>query len=462
METSDGPPPWPEFDPAPYVVPPPVNSLISNTYESSVKPAVLQLLRDHTDDFLLGFIVVVFPLEGRGEDIEVPLILVSISTEETADKVFDAMKNHQEKTSQLDDFSFCVTQGNMELLTHVFRPSYFPGERAYNNEAHVGMSIGSGSSVGTSGPIFKSKDNGKFYGLTTAHLFKCEQASVVGQRVLQPASEDAAAELEQARREERQSYWRFKASGDENGDFDAVDNYEKSVVKSLLAIDEGIQSESSSALTIGTVKHAKYSRTNFEGRTHFMDYALYEIETREPKVEYSLLVGPSRGLLKQVDWSNAGIKSIGKLSDGVQTVWKRGRSSGTTFGVLSGIPFTIRREGELYEEFCLFSDGRGLEFAEEGDSGSAVVTSNGEVVAILVAQWISYSRSRIFLNKKAKNDLHRHPDVVSNDTPDDLIAEIVALATYRRCFIVEGLDMILADIGRPDLEVLMNWLDGSK
>ena len=86
METSDIPPPWPEFDPTPYVVPPPTNSLISNTYESCVKPAVLQLLRDHTDDFLLGFIVVIFPLEGRGEDIEVPLILVSISTEETVEQ----------------------------------------------------------------------------------------------------------------------------------------------------------------------------------------------------------------------------------------------------------------------------------------------------------------------------------------------------------------------------------------
>ena len=93
----------------------------------------------------------------------------------------------------------------MELLTDVFHPFYFPRERIYNNEAQVGISIGSGSSVGTSGPIFKSKDNGKFYGLTTAHLFKCEQASVVGRRVLQPALEDFAVELEAGQREERRS-----------------------------------------------------------------------------------------------------------------------------------------------------------------------------------------------------------------------------------------------------------------
>ena len=78
-----------------------------------------------------------------------------------------------------------------------------------------------------------------------------------------------------------------------------------------------------------------------------MDYALYEIETREPQFEYSLLDRPRKGLLKHVDWSNAGIKSIGKLSDKVQMVWKRGRSSGTTFGLLSGIPFTIRREWRI-------------------------------------------------------------------------------------------------------------------
>ena len=93
----------------------------------------------------------------------------------------------------------------------------------------------------------------------------------------------------------------------------------------------------------------------------------------------------------------------------------------------------------MYEEFCLFSDGKGLEFAEEGDSGSAIVTSNGEIVAILVAQWISgYSRDRIFLNKKAKNDLHRQPEFVSENTPDDAIAEIVVKCDVSSIFYCGG------------------------
>lgn len=55
-------------------------------------------------------IVVIFLLEEKGEYIEIPLILVSISTDESAGKVFNDMNDLQGKTSQLTDLSFCVTR----------------------------------------------------------------------------------------------------------------------------------------------------------------------------------------------------------------------------------------------------------------------------------------------------------------------------------------------------------------
>jgi hypothetical protein len=51
-----------------------------------------------------------------------------------------------------------------------------------------------------SGLIFKPKDDGKFYGLTTAYLnINVNKVQMLG-RFLQPALEDFATELEQGRR----------------------------------------------------------------------------------------------------------------------------------------------------------------------------------------------------------------------------------------------------------------------
>src|SRR5208282_4855936 len=213
--------------------------------------------------FLIIFLITRWPLE-HSEAIDIPVVNISVDTEENAGMVFDALKDLS-RVPPLCDLSFCVTLGAMiPSCLSFFR---FPSVRGYHRGAKIGMSIGYKSSVGTSGAIFKSKVDGSFYGLTVAHLFGGDKDSAVGRRVMQPARKDFMVELENVRKSERDLNAYLKSNkSDEDCELERKGKQLKSVVEYLSVIEKSLQNESETSLDMGTVKHSKYHITTYQNR----------------------------------------------------------------------------------------------------------------------------------------------------------------------------------------------------
>src|SRR5208282_4755545 len=305
---------------------------------------------------------------------------------------------------------------------------------------------------GTSGAIFKSSHDGRFYGLTVAHLLDEQLGSAVGQRIFQPAFEDFVAEINNAKSEEKNAYFILQKMENKEH-YEYAYQRAKRIASHLSAIENDHLINAQSPLILGTVRQSRHINTRYKGRTCLLDYALYEIETRFPYRDHFSRPNPNDGILSKEDWSNSRIKSIQDLSSG-EMVWKRGRTTGTTFGFLSQVPCVVSTQGELREEFCVFSDGRSKSsFAEKGDSGAIVVTSNGDAIGIVTLEYMFFGQEQIILSQSAKALFRRHPDIIAAGCDDDRVASMVALAGCRSRYLVQSLKMVVEDLDRPDLEL---------
>jgi Peptidase family S64 len=68
-----------------------------------------------------------------------------------------------------------------------------------------------------------------------------------------------------------------------------------------------------------------------------------------------------------------------------QKVWKKGRTTGLTRGIVNGLKFVTVGEGEeLPNTWALVVIGtESNRFSDKGDSGAMVVTNGGEIIGVL-------------------------------------------------------------------------------
>src|SRR5213078_417246 len=120
----------------------------------------------------------------------------------------------------------------------------------------------------------------------------------------------------------------------------------------VISNEYGDLSEYSSSNVFGKVVDAHYEMVDHNNRTCQLDYALIEITGRNLPLVHSKHTPPCprRGVLSQCDWPKAALKDVGELKADT-IVWKQGRETGITYGMVAGTHALYRHAGKLREEF---------------------------------------------------------------------------------------------------------------
>ena len=208
---------------------------------------------------------------------------------------------------------------------------------------------------------------------------------------------------------------------------------------------------------------AQYKMVDHNDRTCYLDYALFEITDRNlplvrSKHEPPL---PSRGVLSECDWTNSALNGIGDLkADSI--VWKRGRETGITYGMVAGTYALYKEAGKLREEFWVLQDALATvlyAFGEPGDSGSLVTTINGDAVAIILGGWTTINQNIKMVVKdrgQLEWDLLQIPHLRKADGTLDLKGKLT-FGIIRPLTVVMDLQMIIASFSIEGLEL---WVPG--
>lgn len=266
-------------------------------------------------------------------------------------------------------------------------------DRNFRPEIVPGSSIGTESyppGAGTFGGYLKD-EAGKVYGLSVFHLFATtNQECIKDKPVSQPDMDDIQYDLEFSKK--------------------TIDDFEKirAPKPRLLEklewyrnhLDELERQKNTRVCgrcVGGKMDVAEISDAIFRNE----DWALLEIRNRRGK---NVIPQPSRSGL------GGAVLGVGALEID-QDVYKYGRSTGPTTGVVSGIKCDVRLEKngtETCEFFVSASDG--TPFSRGGDSGAWVVNTAGEVVGMVLGgcdqRSISYVTPMEFLLKRIEVAMH--------------------------------------------------------
>jgi len=186
------------------------------------------------------------------------------------------------------------------------------------------------------------------------------------------------------------------------------------------------------------------------GRHCTSDYAIIKLERRLPEENEDFPEDdvPTSGYLSSLTWANDPT-TIGELQYDVY-VKKRGRTTGTTHGLVAGIYGTFQRSRQIRQEFwvlpeALFSTL--YAFSDHGDSGSCVWTADGKAIGIIFGAWIvTFDRPALLavVDPRGKWDVERIPSYRQKDGSIDMTG-LVTRAVTRPIILVQSLRMILQD-----------------
>ena len=119
--------------------------------------------------------------------------------------------------------------------------------------------------------------------------------------------------------------------------------------------------------------------------------------------------------------------------------------SGLTFGVIAGVTAAVQHENmaEPAEEFYVMQEDRvaRLDFATQGDSGSAVVMHDGNIVGMLFADWV-IDQVRVVLDKNGIVDLPHMKRNRLQDGTVELVGYVQTRLMGRSFTLVQSMKMI--------------------
>jgi hypothetical protein len=159
-----------------------------------------------------------------------------------------------------------------------------------------------------------------------------------------------------------------------------------------------------------------------------------------------------------VEW--APFNGIGEVTHD-QCVRKNGAQSGLSFGIvggcIAGVKYFDKPWEEETEEFWVVKERccREAQFAEPGDSGSLIITSEGKGVAILVGAY-EITQVQLITDEKGTIDIQYmldHRDEDGNVRIEDVW---VHRLFGRGIVIVESLSMILSKASLEEYEVIVD------
>jgi hypothetical protein len=427
-----------------------------------MKDLLIEALSAFPSDYLITIANMHIPLEN-GNEFSFPVVHISLSDQRYLHSASDKLRDMWNGENELfSDYMLCVSEGT--FTPYMEEPRVY---RRYHPDVQLNVSLGWRNFAATCGPIFKSTD-GRLYGLTVAHLFQGKEKNPINEPVSQPAYLDFVDHATYAKTTLNRMtdvLQRVTKAGDTVNQSALEDDIKSHSKKhnEVISKEYGDSNEYSSSNVLGKVVDAQYDIVDRNDRICELDYALFEITSRNlPLVHFEHTPPrPHRGVLSQCDWTKAALKGVGELKvDSV--VWKQGRETGITYGMVAGTHALYCQAGKLREEFWVLQDAWATvlyAFAEHGDSGSLVTTINGDAVGIILGGWTSINQNIEMVVKNSGHlewDLLQIPHLRKADGTLDLTGKLTFGVT-RPLTIVMDLQMIISSLSVEGLDL---WVPG--
>ena len=398
------------------------------TYDTTIKNDLISFLTSSLKEFFVTVIMIKF------DDKTIPAVLIITSS--TA------------PSTLLDQLPDTLTADSECLWIHAdghFRKLSLPkmSNQRYEELISSSWSIGSDKvlkddeesiTTGTLGLIFR--DGEKFVGLTAGHTVNDQPCTVFSPSITHFT--EYGNELEE---------WRSILSQNEkpaHGKHIPIQKRERDShmleeIQEALDIVNAVKD-----YRVGSVLSKEECIVTHGDRRCLSDFAL--IDLRSSRVYGPakwVRSSPTTGFLGSLKWQSAA-----KLGDITwdQYVRKTGAMSGLTFGVIAGVTAGVQHEGmtESTEEFYVMREERltRLDFAIEGDSGSAVVTHDGMIVGMLFAGW-EIDQVRMVMDRKGVVDIPHMRKYRLDDGTIDLVGYVQTRLMGKEFTLVQSMKMIV-------------------
>ena len=397
------------------------------------------------------------------ETLEFPVIAVYIAEPQSVDRVYDKLYQVIRYDGRFNEYILSVADGSYDDYGTTDHGRSL--ETKYYAFAQSGVSIGYIKGAATGGAVLKS-DIGEYYTMTAAHLFqeevvdntgkitKAVKQNAKGCVITQPAYQDYVAEKRSMDRyledmDERLSIASEAAKPTIMGKITDTETPLSELTKMTGGMDAFQQSAE-----YAVVEKSRYSAGDFNGRKVAYDYALAKISNRP--VDASLFAWrrppePESGQLQHLDWSNSALKFFGPLTYDLE-VWKRGRETGVTYGLVAGtLGVKVNVGGEVTQEYWVLRDSTFVDwkaFAAPSDSGALVVSREGVGCGMVLGSWMTFGRAfKLPVDQNTKLwDLKRFADLRQDDSSFDLSMAMSQLC-HRGVIIVCDITSVIADSG---------------
>jgi Peptidase family S64 len=394
-------------------------------YDSTIKNGLVRFLSSQVKEFFVTVIIVEF-----GEK-NVPAVLI-ITPPTTPPTLLDQLPD---SLAALNDSLWIHADGDFRKLSLPMMSN-----QRYEDLVSSSWSIGceevvqEGEEVNTTGTLgLIFRDGEKYLGLTAGHVVNDQPCEVFSPSIIH--FHEYHDELERllgmlARKEElsRDKYIPKQRRDKQLQELQEVQN--------ALDIVNAVEN-----YWVGSVISKEEQLVTFETRRCLSDFSVLELSSARVYGE-DLWIGnyPKSGSL---EWLPA--TQVGDITWD-QYVRKTGATSGLTFGVIAGVTAAVQYNdmAQPAEEYYVIQEDRvgRLDFSAKGDSGSAVVTHDGNVVGMLFAECI-IDQVRVVLDRNKIVDLPHMKRNRLQDGTVDLDGYVQTRLMGRSFTLVQSMKMII-------------------
>ena len=366
---------WPYEDTAEAQVQSPVSTESwSIEYTSRIKNAIETALIKISVSYFFALTVL------RIGAIAAPVIVVLTDTSENIDPVRKSL----ESIIQNSNYVWLFGKGKITPSAITGTSTTYP---RYHKNIKFGDAIESRENeAGSVGLFIREPSSECFHGITAGHVF---QDLPAGKRVIQPTVKHLQTDIEEVQRMIARLQTILKRKPDARIRTEVEDDLRdfQEQLEILQRLKGANDNESRKNLKVGKVISYEFCPIVYEERNCMSDWGIFEI-TNERQPDPDLFTShPEPGILARKQWDS--VKQFGTLKWD-QWVRKRGHVTGLTFGFVAGVHAGwnpgITNCPPLTEYYILEEKtSRQNHFAKKGDSGSAVITAEGDFVGIVFA-----------------------------------------------------------------------------
>jgi hypothetical protein len=396
------------------------------------------LLEQFLDGFLNDYFMVLCVVNYEGDDEGIPVII--IVHDEKNEEELPQFTQFPSQIKDSDEFVLIMADGDTSICAVDID---FPIYRAYHKRPISGTSI-EAREYGTVGLFVEDGEN-KFVGITCAHVAgtteeKCHisQPNVEDLKeyimVLRQAFTSLQTEISESKNEvlifERKKALKFVED-------------ELKVVEPLLETTDHATRKN---LRLGRVRASENEVVDFRGRQCIADWSIFDIyPARHPAGVHIMQYAPNKGLLSRSPWKKAA--SIGSIKLDM-FVRKLGARTGLTHGFIGGVYGSGKFLGTKVEEFWALEEREESRnrFADKGDSGSAVISNEGELVGFVYGKR-KIKNIKIICDKKTRiPDISRIRELRGSTNED--IEDVYSRVFLGQIFVlIESAEMVLERSG---------------